>query len=202
MKNIISMGLAIAAMLSVVGCADTGYNNSYGQPGYRDSPYRGGPSNNDRWNRRYDRTYSYNDDGYYQQCRNSSDPAGVIAGGFIGGLLGNAAGSGRNRTGATIAGVIIGGAIGAALTSNLDCDDRSYAYKSYYDGLNSGRPGQHEWNNSRNNHRGQFRVESYYDDPDGFHCATFTQYIYIEGRQQEARGRACRQPDGSWATVR
>lgn len=71
-----------------------------------------------QWRRHYSRTYSYNDDVYYQQCRSGPDPAGVILGGLIGGLIGNAAG--RGRTGATVAGVIFGGAVGAALTRNMD----------------------------------------------------------------------------------
>ncbi len=65
-----------------------------------------------RWRQRYERTYSYNDDTFYQQCRNGPDPAAVIAGGLIGGLIGNAAGRDDNRTGA-IAGVVVGAAIGA-----------------------------------------------------------------------------------------
>ena len=154
------------------------------------------------WRQHYSRVYTYDDDVYYRECRNTPDPAGVIIGALIGGLLGNAAGSGGGRTGATIAGVIVGGAVGAALTSNLDCEDRSYAYKTYYDGFNSGRPGsRYEWRNPRNDHRGEFRVGTYYNDPYGFRCANFTQTIYIQGRPQAATGRACRQPDGSWAIV-
>ena len=203
--KLISIAVAMAAMLSAAGCADT-YNTGYGQPGYGRPDYRasGGQPNDERanhWRQRYERTYSYNDDVYYQQCRNGPDPAGVIAGGLIGGLIGNAASHGGG--GGTIAGVIIGGVVGAALTSNLDCEDRSYAYKSYYDGFNSERPGsQYDWSNPHNNHRGHLRVDSYDNDPDGFRCSNFTQDVYIDNRQQESHGRACRQPDGSWATVR
>jgi len=154
----------------------------------------------DRWRQRYARSYSYNDDVYYQQCRRSPDPAGVILGGLIGGLLGNAAG--RGNTGSTIAGVIFGGAVGAALTSNMDCEDRSYAYKTYYNGFNSGRPGSYQWRNPRNDHRGDFRIGSYYSDPYGFRCARFDQVTYIRGRSYRANGVACRQPDGSWAVVK
>jgi surface antigen len=165
-----------------------------------DSYYR-----NDRdvlWREHYARPYTYNDDIYYRECRSGPDPAGVIVGALIGGLLGNAVGSGGGRTGATLAGVIVGGAVGAALTSNLDCEDRSYAYKAYYDGFNAGRPGAvYRWSNPRNNHRGDFRVVDYYNDPYGFRCSNFSQTIYINGRPQEARGRACRQPDGTWTIV-
>lgn len=152
------------------------------------------------WRQHYSRTYSYNDDVYYQQCRSAPDPAGVLIGGLIGGLLGNAAGGG-NRTGATIAGVIFGGAVGAALTSNMDCGDRSYAYKTYYNGFNSGRTGRYEWRNPSNNHRGEFRINSYYNDPYGFRCARFDQVTYIQGRSYNATGVACRQPDGSWTVI-
>ncbi|MBI1407385.1 MAG: hypothetical protein GC145_14830 [Caulobacter sp.] len=155
-----------------------------------------------RWNQRYRRTYSYRDDIYYRECRTSSDPAGVIVGALIGGLLGNAAGDDGRRGGSTLAGVIIGGAVGAALTRDMDCEDRSYAYRSYYDGFNAGRVGRrYAWSNPRNGHRGELRVGSYYNDPYGFRCATFSQRIYIEGRWRDGRGRACRQPDGTWAIV-
>ena len=155
----------------------------------------------DRWRQHYSRDYSYNDDVYYQQCRSSPDPAGILAGGLIGGLLGNSAGRGGNRTGATIAGVIIGGAVGAALTRNMDCEDRSYAYRIYYNGFNSGRPGNYQWRNPRNDHRGEFRIGSYYNDPYGIRCARFDQVTYIQGRAYRANGVACRQPNGSWAVV-
>lgn len=105
------------------------------QNGYvAESIYR--DDRDDRWRQRYNRIHSYDDDVYYRECRDSPDPAGIIAGGLIGGLLGNAAGDGR--AGATIAGVVIGGAIGSALTNNLDCEDRSYAYRTYYDGSTRG----------------------------------------------------------------
>ncbi len=196
------------------------YNNGY-EEGYRDA-YRDGYRNgfddarnnrrfddriasrdndrDDRWRRRYARAYTYNDDVFYRECRNTVDPAGILAGAFIGGLFGNLAS--RGNGGATVAGIILGGATGAALTRNLDCEDRSYAYKTYYDGFNSGRPNStYVWRNPRNGHYGDFRVGDYYDDPDGFRCSTFTQRTYVNRRPQTASGRACQQPDGSWSVV-
>jgi surface antigen len=172
-------------------------------------PYRGPPpriydrdDQEARWRYRYHRTYSYNDDSYYRECQTKPDAAGLVIGAVLGGLLGNAAG-GRNDSGmATVAGVIAGGAIAASLTSKLDCDDRAYAYRTYTDGFNSGREGaRYEWRNPRSDRRGEFIVNDYYDDPDGFRCATYTQKIYIGGRPQEGTGRACRQPDGAWAMI-
>ena len=157
---------------------------------------------NQNWRQSYSRTYSYNDDNYYRECRSSPDPAGIIAGALIGGLFGNTVGRGGGRAGATLAGVIVGGAVGAALTNRLDCEDRSYAYRTYYDGFNAGRPNAtYSWRNPRNDHRGEFRVANYYNDRGGFRCANYSQVLYIQNRPQEARGVACRQPDGTWAIV-
>ena len=169
-----------------------GYGNDYDD--YRNDPRYG------RWRQRYVQTYTYTDDNFYQECRTSVDPAGVIAGALIGGLLGNAVGNGRGAP--TVAGVIVGGTVGAALTRDLNCDDRSYAYKTYYDGFNAGRPNAtYQWRNPRNGNYGNFRVADYYNDPDNFRCANYTQQIFINGRPQAASGRACQQPDGTWAIV-
>jgi surface antigen len=186
-----------------------GYRDARTNRRYDDSDYSYGYGNNDdydndprfgRWRARYQRTYTYTDDNFYQECRTSVDPAGVIAGALIGGLLGNAVGNGRGAP--TVAGVIVGGTVGAALTRDLNCDDRSYAYKTYYDGFNAGRPNTvYQWRNPRSNNYGSFRVADYYNDPDGFRCANYTQQIFINGRPQAASGRACQQPDGTWAIV-
>ncbi len=121
----------------------TGYQVGTQRRPYNDratqASYYGPGDPNQQWRQRYGQTYSYNDDRYYQECRNSPDPAGVIAGAVIGGLLGNAVGRGGGKTGATVAGVIVGGALGANLVKHLDCQDRSYAYKTYSNGFNSGR---------------------------------------------------------------
>jgi surface antigen len=197
----------IAALLvaaSTAACADSYGPDPRGPDHYAAGPSGGpyGDQGDQRWRHRYARTYSYNDDTFYQQCRTGPDPAAVIAGGLIGGLIGNALGSGGGRAGATVAGVVVGGAIGAGLTSGMDCEDRSYAYKSYYDGFNSNRAdSDFEWRNDHNGHHGRFRVDSYYADPDGFRCATYHQTIYIDGQARDSRGHACRQPDGSWAVV-
>lgn len=152
------------------------------------------------WDRRYSQRYTYQDDIYYRECRKSPDPAGVLIGALIGGLIGDAVDD--RGSGGAIAGVILGGAMGAALTRDLDCEDRSYAYKSYYNGFNSGRPGStYRWRNPRSGRYGEMRVDGYYSDQAGFRCTNFTQRVYINGRPRIDRGRACRQPDGSWAIV-
>lgn len=163
----------------------------------RETRFRDERENN--WRRRYSRSYSYNDDIYYRECRTRPDPGGILAGGIIGGLLGRALGDGDG--GSVVAGVIIGGALGATLTRDMDCEDRSYAYRSYYNALNSGRPGTvYRWSNPRNGRRGEFRVRSYYYDADGFMCANYQNVTFYPNRRQ-IRGQACRQPNGAWVFI-
>jgi Ni/Co efflux regulator RcnB/surface antigen len=162
----------------------------------RDTRWRDDRERN--WRDRYSRRYTYSDDIYYRECRNRADPAGILIGGLIGGLLGGAAHDAD--AGDVFAGIIIGGVLGGSLVRDMDCEDRSYAYYAYYHGLNSGRPGTYRWRNPRNNHRGDFRVRSYYDDPYGFHCANYSNTAWTPGRRIGS-GRACRQPDGGWAFV-
>lgn len=155
-----------------------------------------------QWRARYARQYDLNDDQYYRECARKPDPAGALVGAVIGGLLGNAAGNRRNETATTIMGVVAGGAIGAALTSKLDCNDRSYAYKTYTTGFNAGKANAYyDWQNPQSGTRGQLHVLDYYEDEDNFRCSVYSQKIWIDGRPEEARGRACQQPDGAWAII-
>jgi surface antigen/Ni/Co efflux regulator RcnB len=155
-----------------------------------------------QWRARYARQYDLNDDQFYRECRNRPDPAGALVGAVIGGLLGNAAGNRRNSTETTIAGVVAGGVIGAALTSKLDCNDRSYAYKTYNTGFNAGKANAYyDWQNPQSGTRGRLHVLDYYEDEDNFRCSVYSQTVWINGRPEEARGRACQQPDGAWAII-
>jgi Ni/Co efflux regulator RcnB/surface antigen len=174
--------------------------------GYAGAQVYGAPAvNRDReelWRQRYSRAYALEDDPAYRECRNGPDPAGVLAGAVLGGVIGNVAGSRGNRGLPTVAGVIAGGAIGAALTNKMDCEDRSYAYRTYAEGFNGGRPNAYyDWRNPRNDHRGRMHVLDYYNDEDGFRCAVYAHEVTIGGRPEQARGRACQQPDGAWAII-
>ena len=209
--------LLAISLLGAVPAQPAAAQPGYGQPGYgppnssyndrfrdRRDGYR--PSYGDQqqsWRRRYQREYTYRDDNYYQQCRNQVDPAGVIAGALIGGLLGNAMAPRRGNSAIpTIAGVVVGGALGAALTRDMNCEDQSYAYNTYYNGFNSGRTNiPFQWRNPNNGNYGEFRVNNYYNDPAGFRCAEFNQQMTVSRRSRAANGRACQQPDGTWAIV-
>ena len=152
------------------------------------------------WRERYPHDYVYADDSFYRDCRSNNEVGGAIVGAILGGILGNAVSNGQG--GATLAGVILGGVGGASLAGNLDCDDRSYVYPTYYEGFERGRPrASYPWRNDRTGHYGTLLVGDYYSDRDNYRCATYTQTIYVRGTPQIAKGHACRQDDGTWALV-
>jgi surface antigen len=152
------------------------------------------------WRRHYSHAYVYQDDPAYTECKKESDPAGVIAGAFLGGILGNAMSHGDS--GATVAGVVAGGALGFGLTQKMTCEDRSYAYKTYNEGFNSGRrDAYYDWNNPGSKDRGRFHVRDYYNDESGFRCAYYDQTAWVNGHQERVEGRACQQPNGVWAII-
>lgn len=146
-----------------------------------------------RWQDRYTRPYSYQDDIFYRDCRGQPDPAGVIAGAMIAGMPGHTAGK---------PGILIAGEAGAALVARFGCADRSNAYKAYFAAFTRGRPhSNYDWNDPDTGIRGSFRIASFYDDDDGFHCATYSQLIFVKTRSEEIKGRACQQPDGNWVII-
>ena len=152
------------------------------------------------WRENYAHDYVYADDSFYRDCQSNNEVGGAIIGAILGGILGNSLSNGQG--GATLAGLILGGAGGAAIASNLDCEDRSYVYSTYYDGFERGRPNaSYPWRNDRSGHYGTFVVGDYYRDRDDYRCATYSQTIYVRGTPQVARGHACRQQDGTWAII-
>ena len=144
-------------------------------------------------------------DAYYRDCqqqRAGNTAGGLIIGALAGGILGNAISRGPQRGAGTALGAILGGAAGASIGSSLSCEDRGYAYRTYYTGFEAGRPhARYDWRSPRSEAYGYLVVGDYYRDRDGFRCATYTQTIYVRGRPEIARGRACRQRDGYWAFV-
>jgi hypothetical protein len=76
--------------------------------------YRSGSQYQERTLAPTDRVYSGSDGRYY--CRRSDGTTGLIAGGAIGGVLGNVIDGGRSR----IVGTLLGGAAGALAGKSID----------------------------------------------------------------------------------
>jgi surface antigen len=156
----------------------------------------------DRQNYEADRRAArWDREAYYRDCerqRGGNTAGGAIIGALAGGLLGNSVSRGPQRGAGTAVGAILGGVVGASIGNNLSCEDRSYAVDAEYRGFEAGRPHQrYDWRSPRGDSYGYVQVGDYYQDR-GRRCATYTQQIWVHGRPETARGRACRMPDGAW----
>ena len=135
----------------------------------------------------------------YNQRQNSGATIGAVSGGILGGLVGSSAGG----TGSTILGVglgaLAGGLIGGAIGNDLDARDREQAEARAQYAITRGDPGErYEWRNTRNDNYGYTEPGPVYQSRSGEYCREYQTVVVVGGRQENAHGTACRQPDGSW----
>ena len=123
-----TMIVGLAALLALTGCASSGsrYSERWSAYDYDRPDPSYGRYEADRYyyrdDRRYserrlsdnDRIYRGRDGRYY--CRRSDGTTGLIVGGAVGALLGNAIDGGRS----SLLGTLIGGAAGAAIGREID----------------------------------------------------------------------------------
>ncbi len=126
---------------------------------------------------------------------------GTIVGAVAGGAAGAAIGGSKNRVPGLAIGAVVGGIIGNQIGQSLDEEDRRMAMAAEYQALEYGQAGAATpWDNPQTQHRGQIVPGKPYQQGSQY-CRPYTHTIYVGGQPQTARGTACRQPDGTWATV-
>jgi surface antigen len=143
----------------------------------------------------YERSGYYYDADRDPECHRGGNAAGTIAGAIGGGLIGGVASHGNGL--AIAGGAIVGGLVGNALTRDVDCADRPYAYNSYYRGLNGDVGVRVDWDNNSYGDRGYFvPTREYYRG--SFRCRDFHSVTYRHGREVTRDGTACKRNDGQW----
>ena len=125
------------------------------------------------------------------QCNNNAVITDTIVGGAVGGLIGNQFGHRGGRVTATVGGTLLG----ALLGNQMGQADESCAAQA----LEYGAPNtQVVWQNNGNSYVVQ-PTSTFVED--GETCREYQTRVIVGGQTQQAYGTACRQPDGSWATV-
>ena len=135
-------------------------------------------------------------------CRtaNRAD-TGTVIGAVAGGVIGNQIGRGQGRAVATAVGAVIGGIVGHEIGRSLDEADRRAARAAEYRALEYGPSGeQTPWRNPDSGHHGSVVAHEPYVAGNQ-HCRAYTHTIYIDGRPETMKGRACRRPNGTWRAV-
>jgi surface antigen len=133
-------------------------------------------------------------------CANKEE-GGTAVGAITGAVIGNQFGRGSGKVAATLAGAVIGGIVGNAIGKDLDARDRELAREAEYDAWERGAPGKTvRWRNPDNGRYGEIVAEGHYNRG-GSRCRDFVHTVWIDGRRQQMRGTACRNPDGTWSQV-
>ena len=124
--------------------------------------------------------------------------AGAAIGAVAGGVIGHQFGRGHGNVAATALGAVVGGIIGSEIGRSLDEADRRAASHAEYTALESGQSGVGTpWRNPDSGHYGMVVPGRPYQNG-GYNCRDYTHTVYIDGRPETLRGRACRNGDGTW----
>jgi surface antigen len=127
--------------------------------------------------------------------RCNRDLLGAVLGGAGGAAMGSTIGKGDGRTaaivGGAILGILVGGSIGRAM-DDVDQHCIGQALEHAQDGRTI------VWNNPQNQTQYSVAPTRTVQVADGRYCREYTTTSVIAGKTQQAYGRACRQPDGSW----
>jgi surface antigen len=124
--------------------------------------------------------------------------AGTIIGGAAGGLLGSRFGKGSGKLATTGIGALAGAFIGNQIGQSMDEQDRKIAALTSQRALESGTSGSTvEWHNPDSGHSGSITPSKAFKRDDRY-CREYRHKVIIGGKESEAYGTACRQPDGQW----
>lgn len=127
--------------------------------------------------------------------------AGTLIGAATGALVGSQFGKGHGRMAGIAIGTLIGSQVGSHIGSKMDKRDRELANQTAFHSLEK-QPDNvvSSWKNPNNAHGGNFVVTSTTEEGSRV-CRNYAHTVFIEGEQEVLKGRACRQPDGTWQHV-
>ena len=126
---------------------------------------------------------------------------GTLGGAAAGGLAGAQIGKGTGQLAATAGGVLLGALLGNEVGKSLDRADQSYATHAADRAYSAPIGEQIHWENPQSGNSGTVTPTREGRTANGQYCREFNQTIYVGGRAEQATGRACQQPDGSWKIV-
>lgn len=123
---------------------------------------------------------------------------GTLLGAGTGALVGNQFGKGKGNGAMTALGALAGGMIGHSIGSSLDRVDQMYAERAQRVAMNLPIGQEAVWQNQRTGNHGVVTPVREGYDRAGRLCREYQTTIVVGGRQEQAYGTACRQPDGTW----
>jgi surface antigen len=128
--------------------------------------------------------------------------AGTVIGGVGGAIIGSQIGGGTGQIVATAVGAIAGAMIGQSIGKSLDKADRLEMERTAQYSLENSRVNETTaWRNPDSGNSGSITPTRTSQAEGGKYCREYRQTVVIDGKEEQAYGTACRQPDGSWVIV-
>jgi surface antigen len=126
------------------------------------------------------------------------ESAGTFIGAATGALVGSQFGKGNGQLAGVAIGTLLGAQLGAHVGAKMDHRDKELANQAAYRTLEK-QPDNvvSSWKNPNTNHRGNFVVTNTTEKSNRV-CRSYTNTVFIEGKQEVLKGQACRQDDGTW----
>ncbi len=135
-------------------------------------------------------------------CTPGNNTMGATGVGAVaGGLIGNQIFHGKNAFAGVIAGALIGGVIGNQIGQYMDRQDKINMQSAI---INTPVGQQASWTSNQagpnNSAPVTYTVKPVkaYQNTSNQYCREYQTTIVVEGKTQQAYGKACRTPDGQW----
>lgn len=126
---------------------------------------------------------------------------GTLIGAGLGALAGSQIGGGSGQLAAVAIGALGGAFLGSEVGKSLDRADRNYMANNSQTALERTPSGQTtSWRNPDSGNSGTFTPTRTYQEQ-GRDCRDYEQTIIVGGKSETARGRACRNADGTWQVM-
>ena len=128
--------------------------------------------------------------------------AGTVLGGVAGAVLGSQVGGGSGRLVATAVGTLAGAMIGSEIGKSLDKADQLAMAQAEQQAHTAPVGEKIVWNNPDSGNSGSVTpIRDGRNTQTNAYCREYQTTVVVGGREQEAYGTACQQPDGSWKVV-
>lgn len=144
---------------------------------------------------RYQRPHRYKETHRTSGFNFNGINGGNIIGAILGGVAGTQFGKGRGRAVSIIGGAVLGAVIGGEVGKSMQASDHDQASQV----LETVPTGQTiSWNNPQTGRQYEMTPTRTYRTSNNRPCRDYTSWVFVDGFEEQVKGRACRMPDGRW----
>jgi len=135
------------------------------------------------------------------QSAPTKEDIGTVLGSIGGAVIGAQFGGGSGRLVGTAVGTLAGAFLGREIGRSLDAADKEQVQRATQAAESAPVGQQIVWSNPESGNSGSVTPTREGQDAVGNTCREYRSTVNVGGKNEEAYGTACRQPDGTWKIV-